>query len=271
MPTNTVLWGEYRALALELQEISLPLLLGHRRPVSLTTDLPAGFQVLGVNGVHAVQFSRAQPQPGRTRPSTIETVVLVTNALSVSCRFTATNVSHLMQGYPFAKVEVLGENRILNISSSGKIEDTISAMGTRAYRITGHDGVYAVELPPSPPSSPILLNGGFEQASSPGVPDGVCEQQTFAPALQFGPSPSRALDISYLLPLLAPDSSLTVHCHCHRRRPHGRSGLVFLHRLTSARWGLQCGWPLAAVAHRTCEAGRPSDDGDTARNDWQAV
>ena len=67
-----------------------------------------------------------------------------------------------------AAVQVLFENRELALrAADGAVVDAVSAMGTRAYRRS--------KLPPPPPpaTAPLLGNGGFELASSVGVPDGV--------------------------------------------------------------------------------------------------
>ena len=178
MPTNQVLWGEYRALSLELQEISPQLQGGVRSNVSVAVTLLHGdaaalaADLVGPDAVEAVQFTLAGGS----------TVVLVTNALALSCLFTLSGVTLLEPGH---HVEVLFENRAINASSSGfsagaspsstastaTITDTISAMGTRAYRVLS-TGAAAPPAGPAP-SPPLLLNGGFESSSSPGVPDGV--------------------------------------------------------------------------------------------------
>ena len=58
MPTNQVLWGEYRAMALEMAEITPWIILGTRTTLdaSVTSDL-SGSGAVGVDGVHAVQFT----------------------------------------------------------------------------------------------------------------------------------------------------------------------------------------------------------------------
>eukprot|EP01047_Picozoa_sp_COSAG01_P060343 COSAG01_NODE_7385_length_3229_cov_9.246645_2_plen_701_part_00 len=172
MPTNQVLWGEYRAMANEMHEIAPQLLTGARSPVelSLLTHHAGGGDgagavvsemcAVGVDGVHAVQFVTASA-----------TVVLVTNAHDdISCSFVATNVTSLTVR---SRVEVLFENRWLGSPRSSQsvgIADTISAMGTRAYRVP-----HTVSAPPPNPTDPkpLLLNGNLEASSSPGVPDGV--------------------------------------------------------------------------------------------------
>ena len=155
MPTNFQLWGEFRNLAMEVGEIGGALLRGNVSTPALA-GAPAHGCASGLVDAPAGLTARAFDTPE-------ETVILLANANSASASFALSSASLP----PSATMEVLFENRVLELSSGGELRDTVDGMGTRAYRLS------KAPPPPPPAAPPLLINGGFELASSVGVPDGV--------------------------------------------------------------------------------------------------
>ena len=199
MPTNTVLWAEYRSIALEFAEISPWLLSNATRPVLEWTSACT-------THCHCVEDGK-----GTTLPTVAESAAFAVASESLTCEgFTlqkevsspppafvilCANTGNRSLAFSFAllvpfghgaaataeakvpiSIEVLFENRLLSHDSptsngSVIVRDTIGAMSTRAYRIQQqappltdrHELGYAS----------LVINGDFEAQSSVGVPDTV--------------------------------------------------------------------------------------------------
>jgi hypothetical protein len=179
MPTNFQLWGEYRALAMEFAEVGPALLAGNVSMPSLVSAPVATAAFKGVGGAACEAADDRQKDPDHHAASSTavhvrafdtptETVFLVVNVANVS--HTMQMRSPLLPKGHGAVVDAPFENRKVGLTEGGVLVDSIDAMGTRAY-------VHAKVPPPPPPSPssppPLLANGGFESATSVGVPDGV--------------------------------------------------------------------------------------------------
>lgn len=162
MPTNFQLWSEYRLIAMELIEIG-PALLGG--DVSVPTVVIVGATCDAAPApVGATAAAAGTGVTARVLDTPTETIVLLANVGNTSKTFGLSSPV-LPQGLG-VPLEVLFENRALLLGGQGFFTDTIDAMGTRAYRYS------KLAAPPAGPR-PLLVNGGFEQASSVGVPDGT--------------------------------------------------------------------------------------------------
>ena len=166
MPTNFALWAEYRLIAMEFAEIGSALLSGNVSTPTVALEGECRAADAAAAGSPAARPA-ATGVTARVFDTPTETVILLANVANTSRSFILD--SEALPHGP-GSLEVLFENRALPLDTfgdRGRFSDTIDAMGTRAYRLS--------KLPPPPPpaSQPLLVNGGFELASSVGVPDAL--------------------------------------------------------------------------------------------------